>query len=69
MDQYLESKQTSEEEQEGSGSSSNELRHDVVRAAASRKAKVRKYSPEYLQFGFMPCKGNSDQPQFVPMCY
>ncbi|XP_028672708.1 SCAN domain-containing protein 3-like [Erpetoichthys calabaricus] len=65
MDKYLKRKRISEEEHGGNGNSGDELRHDAERESAPRKAKLRKYDPEYLQFGFIPYKDNSDQPQCV----
>ncbi|XP_028658888.2 SCAN domain-containing protein 3-like [Erpetoichthys calabaricus] len=65
MDKYLKRKRISEEEHGGNGNSGDELKHDVERESAPRKAKLRKYDPEYLQFGFIPYKDNSDQPQCV----
>ncbi|XP_028659076.1 protein FAM200B-like [Erpetoichthys calabaricus] len=64
MDKYLKRKRISEEEHGGNGNSGDELRHDAERESAP-KSKLRKYDPEYLQFGFIPYKDNSDQPQCV----
>lgn len=65
MDKYLKSKRTSKEDYVGDGNCGDELRHNAERESAQRKAKLRKYDPEYLQFGFIPYKNNSDLPQCV----
>lgn len=65
MDKYFKRKSTSEEDQEGNVNGNNKLRHDAKTESAPRKAKLRKYNPEYLQFGFIPYKDNSNQPQCV----
>ncbi|KAK6960703.1 SCAN domain-containing protein 3, partial [Biomphalaria glabrata] len=59
MDTYLKRKLTFEEEQECNGNSDSELRHDDVREAIQRRAKLRKYASEYFHVGFLPYKGNS----------
>lgn len=67
MNKYLKRKRTAEEDHDTDGNSSDELSlsHHAKTESTTRKAKVRKYDPEYLQFGFIPYKDNSDQPQCV----